>query len=100
MSLPLGAARSRYFADHRAASAMQSLLVHGIAAIARYAVLVAVARAGISTRTSFRAGVVAVALSLVQCGLGLWRRLVSTGSTTASLVDAIDQLTISPSMLR
>lgn len=82
----------RYVTDHRAVSAMQSVLVHGVAALALCAVIVAVARSQSSTRTSTYAGFVAVGLSLVQCVLGLWRSLVSTGSTTTALVDAIDRV--------
>jgi hypothetical protein len=83
---------ARYFADHRAGSATQSLLIHGVAAVALLAVVAAIARSRTSTRVAQNAGLVAVALSLVQCGLDMWRSLVSTGATTATLVHAVDRI--------
>lgn len=83
---------ARYFADHRIASTVQSLLIHGIAAIALLIVLVALRRRDRSTALVHAAGLTAVALSLVQCGLDVWRSLVSTGATTASLVHTIDRI--------
>jgi hypothetical protein len=83
---------ARYFADHPVSTAAQSLLIHGAAAVALYVVLTAVARTRASTRTAHIAGVLGVALSLVQFALGLWRSLVSTGSTTSTLVDVIDRV--------
>lgn len=83
---------TRYFADHRVMSAIQSLLVHGVAAVALLVVVAAVHRDGRSSRAGHAAGLAAVALSLVQCGLGVYRSVVSTGSTTATLVHAIDRI--------
>ena len=83
---------ARYFADHSAMSAMQSLLIHGVAALALLGVLVAVQRAGRSSRLAHRAGLAAVGLSLVQCVLDVYRSTVSTGSTTATLVHTIDRI--------
>jgi hypothetical protein len=83
---------TRYVADHRLETAMQSLLIHGVAALALAAVLLAVARSQASTRTSVVAGAVGVGASLVQCGLGLWRSLVSAGSATATLTEGINRI--------
>ena len=83
---------ARYFADHRAMSAIQSLLIHGVAALALFAVLVAVQRIGRSTRVARAAGLSAIGLSLVQCVLDVYRSVVSTGSTTATLVHTIDRV--------
>jgi hypothetical protein len=81
-----------YFAGHRIVSATQGFLIHGIAAVALLAVLVAVQRSGLLTRPARFAGVTAVALSVVQCVLDVWRSLFSTGATTASLVHTIDRI--------
>jgi hypothetical protein len=83
---------TRYFADHRALSTIQSLLIHGVAALALLVVLVAVKRAGRATTAAHAAGLAAVGLSLLQCGLDVYRSLVATGSTTATLVHAIDRI--------
>ncbi|MGZ4724500.1 MAG: hypothetical protein ACXV8L_09845 [Ilumatobacteraceae bacterium] len=83
---------ARYFAGHRAVSAVQSLLIHGVAAAALLAVLIAAQHAGRSTRSAHNAGLIAVGLSMVQCVLDVWRSTVSTGSTTADLVHAIDRI--------
>ena len=83
---------ARYFADHRALSAAQSLLIHGVAAVALFAVIAAVARTRTTPRAARTAGLVAVGLSLGQCVLDLWRSLVSTGSTTTTLVHTIDRI--------
>jgi hypothetical protein len=83
---------ARYFADNRVVSAAQSLLIHGVAAVALYAVLVAATRTGVFSRRAQAAGLVAVGLSLAQCVLDLWRSLLSTGSTTTTLVHAIDRI--------
>jgi hypothetical protein len=73
-------------------SAMQSLLIHGVAAIALLGVLVAVERTGRSNRLAHGAGLTAIGLSLVQCVLDVYRSAVSTGSTTAALVHTIDRI--------
>ncbi len=83
---------ARYFADHRAVSTVQSLLIHGVAAVALLGVLAAVQRVGRSTRMAYRAGLTAIGLSLVQCVLDVYRSVVSTGSTTATLVHTIDRI--------
>ena len=83
---------ARYFADHRALSTIQSLLIHGVAAVALLGVLLAVQRAGRSTRMAYRAGFTAIGLSLVQCVLDVYRSLVSTGSATATLAHTIDRI--------
>jgi len=83
---------ARFYSTHRAASATQSLLVHGVAAVALLALLVAMRARGRSTRVASVAGVCAVALSLVQCVLSVYRGLVATGSTTASLTHTITWL--------
>jgi hypothetical protein len=83
---------ARYFADHRTLTALQSLLIHGVAAMALLVVLGAVKRAGATTRIAHAAGVVGVGLSLTQLALDLWRSAFSTGSTTTALVHMIDRL--------
>jgi hypothetical protein len=83
---------ARYFADHRVLSAIQSLLVHGVAAVALLVMLTIVTRSGRSSTLAYRAGLAGVGLSLVQCGLDVYRSLVSTGSTTATLVHTIDRI--------
>ena len=83
---------ARYFAEHRALSTVQSLLIHGLAAIALLGVLVAVQRVGRSTRIAYRAGLTAIGLSLLQCVLDMYRSVASTGSTTATLVHTIDRI--------
>ena len=82
---------AQWFADHRLSTAAQALLVHGVAAGALAAVLVAVLRR-VGDRTTFAAGAVGVGASLVQLVLDLWRSGWSTGSTTTTLVDAIDRV--------
>jgi hypothetical protein len=82
----------RYFHDHRLTTTVQGVLVHGVAAAALLTVLVAVRRAGASNRTSHTAGVIGVALSLVQCLLDVWRSALSTGAATADLVEVIDRI--------
>ncbi len=54
--------------------------------------LVAVQRAGRSTRLARAAGLTAIGLSLVQCVLDVYRSVVSTGSTTVTLVHTIDRI--------
>lgn len=81
-----------YFSDHRISTTIQSLLIHGVAAVALFGVLSAVRRTGMSTHTAHFAGVVGVALSLTQLALGAWRSLIATGSTTSTLVDVIDRV--------
>lgn len=81
-----------YFGGHRAASAMQGVLIHGIAAVALLAVVVAIGGRGLLTRPARIGGAAAVGLSLIQCGLDLWRSLFSTGATTVSLVHVIDRI--------
>src|SRR4051794_24427880 len=83
---------ARYFADHRVMSATQSLLIHGVAAVALLVVLTALKRTGRSTVVASTAGVTAAALSFLQCGLDLYRSFISTGTTTASLVHIIDRI--------
>ena len=83
---------ARYFADHRVLTATQSLLIHGVAALALLVVLVAVRRAGATTRVAHAAGLAGVGLSLTQLALDLWRSAVSTGSTTTTLVHVIDRI--------
>jgi len=83
---------SQYFADHRVATSLQSLLIHGVAAVALLTVLVASKRARISGHLAHAAGLTAVALSLVQLSLDLWRSAISTGTTTTQLVEAIDRV--------
>ncbi len=73
-------------------STIQSLLIHGVAALALFGVLLAVQRAGRSTRMAYGAGLIAIGLSLVQCVLDMYRSVVSTGSTTATLVHTIDRI--------
>ena len=81
-----------YFAGHRVLSATQGFFIHGIAAVALLAVLVAVGRRGLLTRPARNAGLTAVALSGIQCSLDVWRSLYSTGGTTVSLVHSIDRI--------
>ncbi len=83
---------ARYFADHQVMSTIQSLLIHGVAALALLGVLVAVERVGRSTRLAYRAGLTAIGLSLAQCALDVYRSVVSTGSTTATLAHTIDRI--------
>ncbi len=83
---------AHYFATHSAISAAQSLLIHGVAAAALATVLVAMRRNRVATSTAMRAGFVGVGLSLVQCGLDLWRSFLATGTTTATLAHSIDRI--------
>jgi hypothetical protein len=83
---------SQYFADHRAATMTQALLVHGVAAAALLVVLVALRRAGGSSRVAHSAGLAGVGISLVQCALDVWRSAVSTGTTASTLVGVIDRI--------
>lgn len=83
---------AQYFADHRLATGMQGVLIHGIAAAALGFVLAAVARAGAVGWSSHVAGLAGVALSLTQCALDIWRSALSTGSTTTTLVEVIDRV--------
>jgi hypothetical protein len=83
---------SQYFAHHRLATTTQALLIHAVAAVALYVVLVALRRAGASNRLAHSAGVAGVGISLVQFVLDVWRSTVSRGATTSTLVDAIDRL--------
>lgn len=86
------AAVARYFNEHAVASSLQSTFIHGFAAVALVAVLVAVRRAAPLPRTAWLAGLTGVGLSLVQWALGLWRSLVASDSMTVQLVGAIDRL--------
>ena len=81
-----------WYADHRLASALQSISVHGVAALALLGVLVAAHRSVRTNRIAHAAGVAGVALSIVQLGFGLWRSAWATGTMTADLVAAIDRL--------
>ncbi len=81
-----------YFAGHRTVSAVQGVLIHGIAAAALLAVVVAIGHRGVLTRPARFGGAAAVGLSFIQCGLDLWRSLLSTGATTVSLVHVIDRI--------
>jgi hypothetical protein len=83
---------ARYFADHRALSTAQSLLIHGVAALALLVVLRTAQRSGRSTALASVGGLAAVGLSLLQCGLDVYRSVLSTGSTTAGLVHSIDRI--------
>ena len=83
---------ARFFAGHRAISTVQSLFIHGIAAIALLVVITTVERQGTSNRLASAAGLTAVSLSLVQCGLDIYRSMISTGTTTATLVHTIDRI--------
>ncbi|HYD10876.1 MAG TPA: hypothetical protein VEA78_12315 [Acidimicrobiales bacterium] len=86
-----GAEVAEYFAARRLSTAAQSVLIHGVAAVALLAILVAVARRKASTRPAHLAGIVGVGVSLLQLVLDLWRSLLAAGSTTTALVDAIDR---------
>ena len=81
-----------WFADHRVTSALQAVLVHGVAAVALAAVLLVARRRAAVDRTTFAAGMTGVAASGVQLVLDLWRSLWSTGAATSTLVDAIDRI--------
>ncbi|HVM09304.1 MAG TPA: hypothetical protein VM345_12625 [Acidimicrobiales bacterium] len=83
---------AEYFANHSISTTIQSLLIHGVAAVALFAVLRAVRRTETSSRVSHVAGVVGVALSLTQLALDGWRSLVASGSTTKRLVEVIDRV--------
>ena len=82
---------ARFFSEHRTATAVQSLLVHGIAAIALLVVVVALRRTARSTRAAHLAGLVAVGVSLAQFAFGQWRSLRASGSTISTLVDVINR---------
>lgn len=81
-----------HHADHRVASALQSVLVHGVAAAALAAVLATAVRTAGLPKASHLAGVVGVGLSAVQLVLGLWRSLVASGTGVVTLVDIIDRV--------
>ena len=81
-----------WYADHRLTSVLQSISVHGVAALALLGVFVAAHRSVRSNRIALAAGMAAVALSIVQLGLGVGRSAWSTGTMTSDLVDAIDRL--------
>lgn len=81
-----------YFANHRISTAIQSFLIHGVAAAALLVVLAAVRRTQTSTRTAYVAGVTGVAVSLTQLVLDLWRSLIASDSTISTLVDVIDRI--------
>jgi hypothetical protein len=83
---------ARYFDDHTVTSALQSTFIHGLAAVALVAVLVAVRRRAPLPRTAWVAGLAGATLSLMQWGLGMWRSLAASGSTTVDLVAAIDRI--------
>lgn len=83
---------ARYFADHRALSTIQSMLIHGVAAIALLVVLAAVNRLGRLTRLALAAGITAAALSLLQCILDIYRSVVAHGTTVATLAHAVDRI--------
>ena len=83
---------AEHFADQRITTAIQSFLVHGVAAAALLVVLIGVRRTRTTTRTAHAGGIVGVALSLVQVVLDTWRSLIATGSTTSTLVEVIDRV--------
>lgn len=78
----------RFYADHAGAATAQAVLVHGVAAVALLAVLLAVRARGRSTPLAHAAGVTGVALSLVQLALEVWRGAWA-GSHPATTVDAL-----------
>jgi hypothetical protein len=80
-----------FYAEHAIPTAVQSVLVHGVAAVALAGLLVGLARRRAVGRLANAAGSIAVALSVVQCVLGVWRSTIATGSTTNHLVAAIDR---------
>lgn len=83
---------SQYVAEHRSGTAAQSLLIHGVAAVALLVVLVALRRAGASNRVAHAAGITGAGISLVQLVLDLWRSVLSSGTTTSTLVGTIDRV--------
>lgn len=83
---------ARYFADHRTVSAIQSLLIHGVAAVALLGVMVAVRGKGRLNRWAWRAVLVAVGVSLVQCVLDVYRSALANGSTIADLTHSINRI--------
>lgn len=83
-----------FYARHATASALQAGLVHGVAAIALLAVVLALRARGV-TGAAVRAGVAAVALSLVQFALEVVRAIEAGGqnpTTVDGLFDAVNRL--------
>jgi hypothetical protein len=87
--------RAGFYADHGAATAIQSALIHGVAPLVLAAVFLALP-ATRRVRTAVRiAGAVGVGLSLAQLTLGLWRSAIAStasANTVDDLVDAINRL--------
>jgi hypothetical protein len=83
---------ARYLADHRTMSTIQSLLIHGVAAVALLGVMIAVRSNGRLNRWAWRAALVAVGVSLVQCVLDVHRSALATGSTIADLTHIINRI--------
>lgn len=83
-----------FYARHAAASALQAGMVHGAAAIALLAVVLAM-RSRSVTGASVHAGVAAVALSLVQLVLEVVRAIEADGKNPATVdgfFDAVNRL--------
>jgi hypothetical protein len=86
---------SDFYAAHPAATAVQSLLIHGFAPLALAAVFLALPVPGTARRVLRAAGSVGVGLSLLQLALGLWRSAVAgtaSPSTVDALVDAVNRI--------
>jgi hypothetical protein len=77
-----------FYADHGAATALQSVLVHGLAPIALVVVLFALPVTGAARQVLRAAGIAGVGLSFLQLGLGLGRSAVA-GTASASTVDSL-----------
>ena len=80
---------AQFFAARPASTAVQSLLVHGAAAVALLAVLSVLARAAGSSRVLRAATAAAIGLSFLQLGLGFGRSLFASGDSITSLANAI-----------
>ncbi len=79
-----------FYHDHPWSTSMQSVLVHGVAAVALFVVAWVVWRRGVAGRWWLSAASLAAAFSIVQLGLDLWR---SNGATDpAAVVHVIDRL--------
>ena len=83
-----------FYARHATASALQAGMVHGVAAVALLAVVLAMRSRGV-TGATVRAGVAAVALSLVQFVLEVVRAIEADGknpTTIDGLFDVVNRI--------
>lgn len=85
----------RFYTEHALGSTVQAVLVHGVAAAALLAVLVAVRARGASTSVAHGAGLTGVGLSLAQLVLEVWRGAWAgdhPAPTVDRLFDAVNRI--------